>query len=157
MAEWKSSFGEIGCKSLFHSRVVPFLIFPSWCWGLDPVFFFFFSLRSLSRFFNDFEVKTLVNAGKSMEMCCCKCYYWVNMWSLCYHLLTAGVAMFFSHISFSKYFFSIAWKCFRHIVWMFSDLCPWSNSILSISYISHSLEASSWNFLEFFQFNCFSS
>lgn len=51
----------------------------------------------------------MVNAGKSIKTCCCKCYYYINKQSLCYHLLTAGVVVGFSHISqkisFSKYFF----------------------------------------------------
>lgn len=72
-------------------------------------FFLFFSLQNLSRFFNDFEVKTLVSAGKSIKMCCCKCYQYVKEWSLCHHLLTAAAVVFFSHISqkvsLSKYFF----------------------------------------------------
>lgn len=114
------------------------------------VLFFSFSLQCLS-IFNYFKVKTLVNAGKSTEICCYKCYHWVNKQSFYFYLLPLTDSLcdniFYSYFLekvLLKMFFLLLEKSFKFnaSTQMFSGRCIWSNSTLSIHHIPLSLEAS---------------
>lgn len=125
MAERKNGFGEIRYKSLFHTRVVLSLSLSLLVLRFG---FFFFSFQSLSRFFKYFEVKTSVDAGKSMEMHCYRCYHWVNKWSFLLPLTDSLYDnIFYSYFLenlFLKIFFLSLEKCFKlnASTWMVSGL-----------------------------------